>query len=154
MQSTYDIGYQLQHVAALLEKQSDQVLQEQLGIGFSQFKILRTLQAEPRTTQREIAYNLAQTEASISRQVKLMVADGMLQSVRSTKDHREHLTLPTPKGERVAEAACNVLDKYFYPVFASLSSKQLQQLEVALTALHSQVCQVAHPNAAEFAART
>ena len=80
MRPTNTIGYLLQHVSSLLAKQSDQVLQEQLGIGLAQFKILRTLQTEPRTPQREIAFNLGQTEASISRQVKLMIADGLLQN--------------------------------------------------------------------------
>ncbi|HXR49776.1 MAG TPA: winged helix-turn-helix domain-containing protein [Verrucomicrobiae bacterium] len=67
MSKTYDLMQLLDHVAATVAKQSDQVLQEQLGIGLSQFKILQVLQAEPRTPQREIARSLAQTEASISR---------------------------------------------------------------------------------------
>lgn len=148
MHQANTIGYLLQHVSSLLAKQSDQVLQEQLGIGLAQFKILRTLQTEPRTPQREIAFNLGQTEASISRQVKLMIEDGMLQSMRSPKDHREHLTVLTKKGERLTEAALAVLAKYFRPMFESLNDKQQAQLAAALECLHDRVCQVAHPNPA------
>lgn len=151
MATTNDLGLQLQHIASILEKQSDQVLQEQLGLGFSQFKILNTLQAEPRTTQREIAFNLGQTEASISRQVKLMITDGLLQSLRSPKDHREHLTMPTAKGERLTEAALAALAKYHRPLFTSLSEKQQEQLSAALNSLHDQVCHVAHPSPAQSA---
>lgn len=145
MATTGNLGLQIQHLASILEKQSDQVLQEQLGIGFSQFKILYTLQAEPRTPQRDIAFSLGQTQASISRQVKLMIASGLLQSMRSPKDHRAHLTVPTPKGERLAEAATAALVKYHRPLFASMSERQQEQLSVALDILHDRVCHVAHP---------
>lgn len=146
MAVTNMIGYLLQHVSSLLAKQSDQVLQEQLGIGLAQFKILRTLQSEPRTPQRDIAFHLGQTEASISRQVKLMMRDGLLHSVRSSEDHREHLTVLTAKGERLTEAALQVLAKYFQPMFANLSGKEQEQLIHTLERLHSQICLVDHPS--------
>lgn len=149
MRSTHEIGYMLQHTASMLAKQSDQVLQEQLGIGLSQFKILRMLQTEPRLTQREIATYLGQTEASISRQVKLMLADGLLQSMRSPKDRREHLTMVTPKGERITAAALMSLERYHRPAVNAMSDKQQEQLMAALQVLHDQLCHGAHPNPIE-----
>ena len=146
MQPTHRIGYLLQHVSALLAKQSDQVLQEQLGIGFSQFKILRTLQTSPEIKQRDIADNLGQTEASISRQVKLMLEAGLLHIIVSPKDHRQHLTVPTRKGERLTEAALAVLGRYHAPTFNSLSEKQQNQLTELLEALHDQLCRTDHPD--------
>lgn len=142
-----DVSYLFQHVAAQFAKQTDQVLQEQLGIGLSQFRILRTLQSEPRTPQKDIAINLGQTEASISRQVKLMIGDGLLQSVHSTKDHREHLMISTAKGERLTEAASTVLAKYFQPMLNALSEKQQSQLAASMETLHSQVCSMTHQGA-------
>lgn len=149
MRTTNTIGYLLQHTANILAKQSDQVLQEQLGIGLSQFKILRMLHTEPRLTQREIATHLGQTEASISRQVKLMLADGLLRSLRSPKDHREHLTVVTPKGERIAAAALTALERYHRPTMSVLSDKQQEQLMAALNELHGQLCHGTHPNPSE-----
>lgn len=142
-----ETSYLLEHIASLLAKQSDQVLQEQLGIGISQFKILRALQAEPRTMQREIALNLGQTEASISRQVKLMLADGLLQSHRNPKDHREHLTIITSKGERLTEAALVALERYHRPTFVTLNDKQQEQVAAALRTLHDQLCSGLHSGA-------
>lgn len=139
-----ETSYLFEHIASLLAKQSDQVLQEQLGIGMSQYKILCALQAEPRTMQRDIAANLGQTEASISRQVKLMLADGLLQSQRNPKDHREHLTVVTTKGERIAEAATVALERYHRPTFAALNDKQQEQVAIALRTLHSQLCPGVH----------
>lgn len=146
MEITNTIGYLLQHTTSILAKQSDQVLQEQLGIGFSQFKILRCLQTNPHVRQKEIAGRLGQTEASISRQVKLMLDEGLLQLIISPKDHREHITVVTPRGERLTEAALRALSKYHAPTFAALSDKQLSQLKEALDVLHGQTCPGNHPD--------
>ena len=138
------ISFTLQHIAAQLTKQSDQVLQEQLGIGASQFRILHSLRTEPRTAQRDIAVNLGQTEASISRQVQLMIVDGLLQSARSPKDRREHITVLTPKGDRLHEAATAALAKYLHPMFAALSEKQLAYASQVFNDLHARVCVSEH----------
>jgi DNA-binding MarR family transcriptional regulator len=148
MQTTNAIGYLLQHVASILAKQSDQVLQEQLGIGFSQFKILRTLQTNAQAKQRDIAERLGQTEASISRQVKLMTEEGLLHSIISPESHREHITVVTPKGIRLTDAAVSVLNKYHAPAFAALSQKQLEQFKETLESLHKQTCPGDHPDPA------
>lgn len=143
---TNSLGYLLQHVSSLLAKQSEQVLQERLGIGFSQFKILRALQANPHMKQRQIASNLGQTEASVSRQVKLMVDDGLLVSRISPKNRREHITVPTAKGIKLTEAALDALASYHAPTFAALEPKQRDQLRVALETIHAQICPIDHPN--------
>jgi len=144
MRATNTIGYLLQHTASLMAKHSDQVLQEQLGIGFSQFKILRTLQTSPHVKQRDIACNLGQTEASISRQVKLMVEQGLLRSIIPPENHRQHLMAVTPKGERLTDAAITVLTRYHAPSFAALTAKQQEQLLAALDLLHGRVCTGTH----------
>lgn len=146
MRPTNTIGYLLEHVSSLLAKQSDQVLQEQLGIGFSQFKILRALQTTPQIKQRDIAFYLGQTEASISRQVKLMIEQGLLRTNISPANRREHITLLTSKGVRVTDAAIEVLGKYHAPTFASLTDKQRDQLNEVLEALHRGICHESHPD--------
>jgi len=150
MSHVNQIGYLLMHVSSQIAKQSDQVLQEQLGIGMSQFKILRMLQGEPRTTQREIANHLGQTEASISRQVKLMLDAGLLHSLRHPEDHREHLTVVTPKGERLAEAALAALERYHHPSIAALTEKQQTELIAELEVLHDQLCHGIHADPAVY----
>lgn len=148
---TNNIGYLLQHVSSLLAKQSEQVLQERLGIGFSQFKILRALQANPHIKQRQIANNLGQTEASVSRQVKLMVDDGLLTSRISPKNRREHITVPTAKGVKLTEAALESLTKYHAPTFNALEPKQRDQLQESLETIHSRICPTDHPNPVHIA---
>jgi len=140
------IGYLLQHTAGLLAKQNEQALQEGLGIGLSQFKILRVLQAKANITQREIALTLAQTEASVSRQVKLMLDDGLLSSTVSAANRREHIVVPTTKGCKITDDALVVLDRLNEPVFGVLGEAGQKQLAELLGKLHDNVCSTIHPS--------
>jgi len=150
MQSSGNIGTLLQHTASLLARQSDQVLQEQLGIGMSQFKILRSLQTNPHIQQRQIANLLGQTEASISRQIKLLHDKHMIETAVNPQNRREHLTTLTAKGAKVVSAAMEVLQKYHAPTFNALSAKQHDEFIELLNTVHRQVCPLqddglAHP---------
>ncbi len=134
----------MQHLSFVLSRQSDQVLQEQLGIGFSQFKIMMVLQSDPSVQQKHIADKLSQTEASISRQIKLLHDDGMLTSQVRPENRRQHITRLTPKGERIIDKAMEILNNYHAPVFSQLSAKQQDQFLDALKTLHQHACHTEH----------
>ena len=140
MQPTNNIGYLLNHLAFMLSRQSDQVLQEQLGIGFSQFKIMMALKWNPSVQQKQIAERLGQTEASISRQIKLLHDKNLLNTRVGAHNKREHITNLTPKGERLTEKAMQILNNYHAPTFASLSVKQQQTLIEILNTMHDAIC--------------
>lgn len=141
MRPTNNIGYLLQHLAFTMSRQNDQLLQEHLGIGFSQFKILMVLARNPYIQQRDIADALGQTEASISRQIKLMHDQGLLQTQISPENRRRHLTTPTAKGTRFTDEALKVLNTYHGPMFEQLNEKQQQQLLEILARMHECICQ-------------
>ena len=115
-------------LAALLYKASDRVLQEQLGIGMSQFKILGAIQNNQRLLQRHIATILNQTEASISRQIKLLHQRQLLVTQFNPKDHREHITVLTPNGRQVINAATEVLEAFQTQFVEGLSDRQQAEL--------------------------
>lgn len=140
MQPVNNVGFLIQHTAFSLYRQSDQVLQERLGVGFSQFKIMRVLERKPHLQQKQIAQALGQTEASVSRQIKLLQEKGLLQSTVSPQNRREHITTLTPKGVRFTEEAIRVLGDYFEPTFNYLSEKQQKALIEGLQILHRQLC--------------
>ncbi|MDB5169013.1 MAG: hypothetical protein JWO41_369 [Candidatus Saccharibacteria bacterium] len=140
MGPTNNLGYLIQHLAAVIGKQSDQVLQEQLGIGLSQFKILMVLEWNPQVQQKFIAESLGQTEASVSRQIKLLQKKGLL-TTRIDKDNkRKRITAPTPLGMQVTEAATAILRRSFGPDFSMMGEKQMMQLIAQLQNLHFVVC--------------
>ncbi len=134
------IGYLLQHLSATLAKQSDQMLMERLGIGFSQFKIMRIVQSYPTVTQRDIAERLGQTEASISRQVKLLQERGLLAVTISPENRREHHSSLTPKGTRIIEEVFKTLHETYAPMFDSLGDKRQKQLLETLGLMHEHLC--------------
>lgn len=140
MRPAHNIGYLLNHVAFVLGRQSDQVLQERLGIGISQFKIMMTLQWTPHIQQKQIAERLGQTEASISRQMKLLEDAGLLNNTVNPANRREHVIRLTLKGERVTDEAVEILDQYHAPVFNTLDDKQKQYFSEMLQSMHRIVC--------------
>ena len=122
-------------LVARMARESDQILQEQLGIGLSQYKILRTIESQPHLRQRAIASNLGQTEASISRQIKLLTEKGMLTAEKNPENLREHLADLTIRGQRLITAADSVLASYHQAFFASLSARQQERLKAILVLL-------------------
>jgi DNA-binding MarR family transcriptional regulator len=126
----------LHHLSAVYTRESDQILQEQLGIGFSQYKILSTLAENPATQQKHIAFTLGQTEASISRQIKLLQRKGFVESKRNPNNRREHLTALTIKGIRITEAAQSVLVSYQTAALAHMNNKQQTHLLELLAKVH------------------
>jgi DNA-binding MarR family transcriptional regulator len=135
-----NLSYLIQHLAAVIGRQSDQVLQEQLGIGLSQYKILMVLEWNPRVQQRAIADSLGQTEASVSRQIKLLKAKNLLVTKQDPDNRRKHITAPTPLGMQLTEAAADILRRNFGQDFTNLGDDQLLQLVTGLQKLHKQVC--------------
>jgi len=149
MRPVITVGYLLQHTATIIMRQSDQVLQERLGIGMSQFRILFILHGTPNIQQRKLAECLGQTEASISRQIKLLVEKGLLAVRVNPKSRREHITVLTTKGTKMTEAALEVLEQYHTPMYDLLSEKQKQQLLESLGAFHAYTCAQGKPYACD-----
>lgn len=135
-----NIGTLLQHLAFSLTRQNDQILQERLGLGFSQFKILMVLERNPYIQQKDIAETLGQTEASISRQIKLMVERGMLQTSVSPQNRRRHITTLTIKGMRLYEESVKVLNAHSEQTLGRLSEREQQQLLATLNIMHDSAC--------------
>lgn len=99
-------------VAAQMSKALDTQLKQICGAGLAQYRVMRTLHAEPRISQLTIATILGQTEASISRQIKLLQQEHLLSVHRHPADKRERIVLLTPRGTAALEAMQDVLAQY------------------------------------------
>lgn len=139
------LGYALHHLAMVLDRQSDLLLQERLDIGFSQFKILMALKWQQGIQQKQIASKLGQTEASVSRQIKMLQEVGLITAKKSENNKRERITTLTPKGERLIDQAIAALDNYHAPVFNRLNPDQQALLHNLLDQMHEQACQSERP---------
>lgn len=121
--TAYGLGYLLQHLAFTLMKQTDVILLEQIGIGFSQYKILRSLQHQDSVQQKQIAQYLGQTEASISRQIHVLEGQGFIKNVVRKENRREHIITLTDKGEKLLDNAVIIVTKYHAPMFEPFHEK-------------------------------
>ena len=130
------IGYLIHELANKITAESDQVLFERYGIGFSQYKVLMVLEAHPGIPQKQIANTLNQTEASISRQIGLLI-DNNLVEIGSSKDSRQHLIYLTPRGEEMVLKSTSALNNYLAPYFGSLSDRQKNELVEVFQALRT-----------------
>lgn len=149
MGPTNNLSYLIQHLSAVMGKQSDQVLQEQLGIGLSQYKILMVVEWNPRVQQKTIADSLGQTEASISRQIKLLKNKSLLQTKIDPQNRRKHITVPTNLGMQITEAATAIMRRSFGPEFSRMGEDQMIQLITGLQQLHKIVCRPGKPGACD-----
>lgn len=149
MDPTLQLGYLLHHLSFVLDRQSDVVLQERFGIGFSQFKILLILRKKQGVQQRQIADALGQTEASVSRQIHLMRDDGLIGVGVSSENRREHHITLTAKGERLIDVGFEALNDYHKPVFDGLTSNRQQALLNMLSIMHDTVCSADKPGACQ-----
>jgi DNA-binding MarR family transcriptional regulator len=145
-----EIDYLLQHLTSLSARHSDQFLQEQLGIGYAQFKILRIVGEGLPFKQKYIADVLGQTEASISRQIKLLMSEGYITAKKDPRNRRVHLIEITAAGEQIYRASLGVLGKYRSTLLNSMSDKKQQNLVDLLTDLHSTVCGINHNVEADY----
>lgn len=128
MDNASAIAQKIFNLSALMSRESDQILQEQLGIGLSQYKILAAVERNPQTQQRAIAIDLGQTEASVSRQIKLLYNKQLIISRPNPSNKRQHITVPTAKGQRITAAAMQALASYHRTLTTRLSPRQQEVL--------------------------
>lgn len=112
-----NLGYMLHKLGSMLEHSSDVILFDEFGIGFSQFKILVSLQECGIMQQKDIANFLGQTEASVSRQIKLLKESHFLTSTKADDNKKANVISLTAKGSELADAAIRKLDSHYKPLF-------------------------------------
>ena len=114
------LGYTLHQLVFIIDHQSDDVLRRELGLGFSQFKILMAAKHSVGLKQNDIARHLGQTEASVSRQIKLMKADGLLSVQVDPENRRARSIVLTDRGADLGKRCAEVLEHTHASVFGSL----------------------------------
>ena len=135
------LGYTLHQLVFVLDHQSDEALRTQLNIGYSQFKILMAAKHKTGLKQNDIAHYLGQTEASVSRQIKLMKHDGLLSVQTDPSNRRARIIIITSKGAELGRKCLEVLEHTHATVFGSLSYAEQkltrELLERLITKAHS-----------------
>lgn len=121
----------LLHLSYVLQQVSDEMLEKETGIGLSAARIMSVLDKSKASSQREVAVELRQTEANVSRQLHNMKTAGLVSISRNKKDSRQRDVTLTSKGERHYQQAEKLLKKEQSKVLRMLSAGEAKILEQA-----------------------
>jgi DNA-binding MarR family transcriptional regulator len=102
--------WQIQKIAFLLEKKADEALKEELGIGFAQYKVLEAINQNSLARQNMVAEMLDQTEASISRQIKILENKGLINVAKVMGNKRARELSLTKVGEEIVGQSEHILE--------------------------------------------
>ncbi len=116
--------WQIHNLAFLLEKRADESLKTQLDIGFAQYKVLEAINQHMLAKQNTIAKLLDQTEASISRQIKILQKKGLITAVEVMGNKRARELSLTHIGEEIVSQSEEVLDVTQAQVIGGLSYQE------------------------------
>jgi DNA-binding MarR family transcriptional regulator len=81
----------LHRLTFVLQHQYDDHLLSRVGVGFAQTRIMEALHDTVPRSQKFVADRLGQTEANISRQLRLMKRHRLVNIAKNKKDARQHL---------------------------------------------------------------
>ncbi len=134
---SHNVGFAFQKLAFSLLRRSDELLQSKLGIGYAQYKLLEVLAEHPNSSQRFVASALMQTEASISRQVKLMQSAGLLRVGTPAENKRVRVISLSSKGSELHTRAAGILNQCYMSYFGGLSPSESKAFAQIVSKLDS-----------------
>jgi DNA-binding MarR family transcriptional regulator len=101
----------LLHLTYVLQQSSDNLLNREAGISLSHARIMSGLSPSVSRSQHQLAVELQQTEANISRQLKGMKKLGLVSIVKNKKDARRRDVKLTAKGHEKYQKGLTLLNK-------------------------------------------
>jgi DNA-binding MarR family transcriptional regulator len=121
--------WQIQKLAFLLEKKADESLKSQLDIGFAQYKVLEAINQNMLARQNMVAEMLDQTEASISRQIKILQKKGLIIAADVMGNKRARELSLTRVGEEIVRSAEEVIEIAQAPIMGGLSYQEQRLMQ-------------------------
>jgi len=116
--------WQIHKLAFLLEKRADDSLRTDLGIGFAQYKVLEAINQNILARQNMVAAMLDQTEASVSRQIKILQKKGLIHVSEVMGNKRAKELSLTVIGDEMVRHAEELLDVTQAQVIGGLSYQE------------------------------
>jgi DNA-binding MarR family transcriptional regulator len=121
----------LLHLSYILQHKAEEVLEQEAGIGLSAARIMSVLSGAKASSQRDIAMELKQTEANVSRQLHNMKKQGLVSITRNKKDSRQRDVTLTAKGVKAYQQAEKLLKKQQNQLLKILNASETSAIEQA-----------------------
>ena len=111
-------AYALHAVVALLDRSADQILPS-LGLTYSRYLTLLTIERLGEATQRAIAEAMGITEPAVSRTIRALQAEGLVDAAASPGTGNRRAVRLTSAGQRLVERAATQLEDRFAALLTS-----------------------------------
>lgn len=121
----------LLHLSYNLQQLANEHLEREAGVGLSAARIMSVLDKSSPSSQRDVAMELRQTEANVSRQLHSMKKQGLVSITKSKKDSRQRDVTLTSKGARHYQQAEKLLKKQQSQVLKMLTASETAAIEQA-----------------------
>lgn len=118
-----------------LQQSADELLMAKNGVGLSQTRIMAALDKSVPRSQRHMAVELGQTEANVSRQLKVMKKQGLVNIAKNKKDHRQRDVSLSPKGFRTYAKAEQLLVHHEKGLLSTMSRGDARDFQDKATSL-------------------
>jgi DNA-binding MarR family transcriptional regulator len=119
----------LHHLTFILQHRYDDHLLSRVGVGFAHTRIMEVLDNTVPRSQRQLATWLGQTEANISRQIRLMKKQGIVRITKNKKDARQRDVTLTDKGAKKLDAAQKILHQQQHELMQMLGTRGAEAFE-------------------------
>ena len=134
----------LEHITSLLTTRYDSILLNQLGVSYSQYKVLSQFSENIIIRQKTIAENLGQSEASISRQLKIMNNRGLISKSYDPDNKKTIIINLTLQGLRIKKSADGIIQSQNVRTLDKINLKDQTKLLANLNKIHLLMCSVKH----------
>ena len=122
-----DLHQTISRLRFALERASNQLLVDECGWGSSHFRLLVCIAHAQNADQAEIARELGQTEAAVSRQLKFLIDNKLIMQKANPENRRQNQLSITPFGHQELVKAKALMKKNLNRLFADLDPGTMQQ---------------------------
>jgi DNA-binding MarR family transcriptional regulator len=123
-----ELFFMLQKSLCFFDKVADQVIRKEADLTLAQFHVLMMIFMHGTTSQQLVAQMLQNTQASVSRQVSLLLRKKCLTRTQNPKNKREYHLANTSLGTTLVKKAVKALDQKFKEVFSVVPEKDKEKM--------------------------
>lgn len=127
-----ELFFMLQKSLFFFDKMVDQILRKEIELTLAQFHVLMMIYMRGTASQQVIAEMLQNTQASVSRQVSILLEKKCVTRVQNPLNKREYRLTNTALGTSLVKKSVKALDKKLKEVLSIVPEKDKEKMVLSL----------------------
>ena len=127
-----ELFFMLQKSLCFFDKMADHAIRKETDLTLAKFHVLMMIFMHGTASQQLIAEMLQNTQASVSRQVSLLLRKKCLTRTQNPQNKREYRLTNTALGTSLVKKSVKALDQKFKEVFGVIPEKDKEKMVLAL----------------------